>query len=280
MTGTPTANTSPLQHGAASAVALVGGVRAASDGGHRADSAQRREDDRLFARVGAGEVGARDALAERFLPLARSLARRYARSTEPMDDLVQVASLALVKAIDRFDPAQGTAFSSYAVPTIVGELRRHFRDHAWTVRPPRALQELTLRVEHAITRLSHDLDRMPTVGELATALGCSEEPILEALQARGGRCSVSLQASGSGEGDPPTLEHILGTLDDGYTAAESRATLDTMMAGLSPRSHEVLRLRFEQDLTQSQIGELIGVSQMQVSRLIRQALTQMRDSIR
>ena len=280
MTGTPTATTSPLRHGAASGVALVGGVRAASDGGHRADSARRLEDDRLFARLGAGEAGARDALAERYLPLARSLARRYARSTEPMDDLVQVASLALVKAIDRFDPAHGTAFSSYAVPTIVGELKRHFRDRTWTVRPPRALQELTLRVEHAITRLSHDLDRMPTVGELATTLGCSEEPILEALQARGGRCGVSLQASGSGEDDQPTLEHTLGTLDDGYTAAESRATLDTMMAGLSPRSHEVLRLRFEQDLTQSQIGELIGVSQMQVSRLIRQAVNQMRDSAR
>lgn len=197
-----------------------------------------------------------------------------------MDDLVQVASLALVKAIDRFDPAQGTAFASYAVPTIVGELKRHFRDRTWTVRPPRALQELTLRVEHAITQLSHDPDRMPTVGELATTLGCSEEPILEALQARGARCGVSLQTSGSGTDDQPTLEHTLGTLDHGYTAAESRATLDTMMAGLSPRSHEVLRLRFEQDLTQAQIGELIGVSQMQVSRLIRQALTQMRDSIR
>jgi RNA polymerase sigma-B factor len=238
------------------------------------------EDDKLFARLGAGEAGARDALAARFLPLARSLARRYARSTEPMDDLVQVASLALVKAIDRYDPAQGTAFSSYAVPTIVGELKRHFRDRTWTIRPPRALQELTLRVEHAITRLSHDLDRMPTVGELATTLGCSEEPILEALQARGGRYGVSLDAPGSGEDDQPTLGDTLGTLDEGYGAAESRATLDTMMAGLSPRSHEVLRLRFERDLTQSQIAELLGISQMQVSRLIRQTIAQMRESVR
>lgn len=243
-----------------------------------AGSARRSEDDRLFARMRAGDASARDALAERFLPLAQSLARRYARSAEPMDDLVQVASLALVKAFDRYDPAQGTAFSSYAVPTIVGELKRHFRDRTWTVRPPRALQELTLRVEHAITGLSRELDRAPTVGELATALDTSEEEILEALQARGGRGGVSLDAPRSGDEDHSALEDSLGALDDGFTTAESRATLDSLMAGLSPRSKEVLRLRFEQDLTQARIGERVGVSQMQVSRLIRQALAHMRNA--
>jgi len=279
MTGTPTANPDPLRDRAAGTATLVAGARAPCTGGRDVDRARRLEDDRLFARLRAGDAGARDALAERFLPLTRSLARRYARSSEPMDDLVQVASLALVKAIDRFDPGQGTAFSSYAVPTIVGELKRHFRDRTWTVRPPRALQELTLRVEHAIARLSHDLDRAPTVGELATALGSSEEQILEALQARDGRSGVSLDVSGSGEEDHPALQDTLGSPDDGFTTAESRATLDSLMAGLSPRSLEVLRLRFDQDLTQAQIGKLMGVSQMQVSRLIRQALTQMRDSV-
>ncbi len=280
MTGTPTANPSPLRDRAAGTTALVARARASSAGEHDVDRARRLEDDRLFGRLRAGDAGMRDALAERFLPLARSLARRYARSSEPMDDLVQVASLALVKAIDRFDPGQGTAFSSYAVPTIVGELKRHFRDRTWTVRPPRALQELTLRVEHAVTRLSHELDRVPTVGELATALGSSEEQILEALEARGGRSGVSLQAPLNGDEDHPALQDTLGSLDDGFITAESRATLDSMMAGLSPRSLEVLRLRFKQDLNQAQIGKRMGVSQMQVSRLIRQALTQMRDSVR
>ena len=241
-------------------------------------SAQRMEDDRQFARLRTGDPAARDALTERFLPLARSLARRYARSGEPMDDLVQVASLALVKALDRYDPAQGTAFSSYAVPTIVGELKRYFRDRTWMVRPPRALQELTLRVEHTIAGLSHELNRAPTVAEIATALDSSQEQILEALQARDGRGGVSLDAPRVGDEDHPALQDTLGSLDGGFIAAESRATLDSVMAGLSPRSREVVRLRFEQDLTQAQIGQLVGVSQMQVSRLIRQALGHMRDA--
>lgn len=250
-------------------------------GPNRSDDASRRlEDDALFARLAAGDPAVRDALAERFLPLAHSLARRYERSAEPLDDLVQVASLALLKAIDRYDPAQGNAFSSYAVPTIVGELKRHFRDRTWTVRPPRGLQELTLRVEQAVTRLSQDLDRPPTVGELATALDSNEEQILEALQARTGRDGVSLDATRGGDDTEQTLQDTLGATDDGFAAAESRELLDSLMVDLSPRTREVLRLRFEHDLTQAEIGELVGVSQMQVSRLIRQALQTMRDTVR
>jgi RNA polymerase sigma-B factor len=278
MTGTPTANPSPLRERASGTTALAG-ARASSSGGSDVENRRRLDDVPLFARLRSGDAGARDALAARYLPLARSLARRYSRSGEPMDDLVQVASLGLVKAIGGFDPGQGTAFSSYAVPTIVGELKRHFRDRTWTVRPPRALQELTLRVEHAITRLSHVLDRAPTVGELAAELGSSQEEILEALQARDGRSGVSLDAPHNGDEDHPALQDTLGSLDDGFSTAESRATLDSMMAGLSPRSHEVLRLRFEEDMTQAQIGERVGVSQMQVSRLIRQALKHMRDAV-
>lgn len=229
----------------------------------------------LFARRDS-DRHARDALVERYLPLARSLARRYERSSEPIDDLVQVASLALVRAIDRFDPGQGNAFSSFAVPTIVGELKRHFRDRTWTVRPPRGLQELTLRVQHAIDELSADLDRAPTVNELATALGSDEEHILEALQARGSHAAISLDCAGGASDEQPTLQDTLGSPDDGFARAESRVLLDGLMAGLPARSREVLRLRFEHDLTQAQIGERLGVSQMQISRLIRQALTHLR----
>jgi len=244
----------------------------------RESSARSRslDDRRLFARRDAGHADARDALVERFLPLARAMARRYEHCGEPIEDLVQVASLALVKAIDRYALAQGSAFSSYAVPTIVGELKRYFRDRTWAVRPPRGLQELTLRVDGAITRLSQDLDRAPTVGELAATLRSSEEQILEALQARAGRGGISLQTPRGGEDDQPTLQDTLGVPDEGFALAESRVVLDGLMAGLSPRSREVLRLRFEQDLTQAEIGERIGVSQMQISRLIRQALSQMR----
>ena len=255
---------------------VVAAAPARRGGGAFAELADRR----LFARMRAGDASARDALVERFLPLARSLARRYERSSEPLDDLIQVASLALIKAIDRFDPTQGTAFSSYAVPTIVGELKRHFRDRTWTVRPPRALQELTLRVEQSSTRLSQELDRAPTVAELATAARGNEEQILEALQARAGRRGVSLQTPRSDDDDSQVLQDTIGAPDDGFADAESREMLDSLMTGLSPRSRTILRLRFEDDLTQAEIGELLGISQMQVSRLIRQALQRMRDTIR
>jgi RNA polymerase sigma-B factor len=241
-----------------------------------ADGARAHVDRMLFARVEAGDLLARDVLVERFLPLARSLAQRYQRSGEPMDDLVQVASLALVSALDRYDPAQGNAFSSFAFPTIVGALKRHFRDRTWIVRPPRHLQELTLRVHGTTSRLTQELDRAPTVGELATAVGADEEQILEALQALRGRDPTSLQSRVDGEDEQRELQDTLGSCDEGFALAESRVLLAGLMGALTPRSREVLRLRYEQDMTQTQIGELLGVSQMHVSRLIHQALTQMR----
>jgi RNA polymerase sigma-B factor len=230
----------------------------------------------LWARCAAGDRRAREELIERWLPLARSVARRYERADEPFDDLVQVASLALVKAIDRYDPAFGNAFSSYAVPTIAGELKRHFRDRSWAVRPPRGLQELTLRVERAATRLTAQLDRAPTVRELAAATGNSDEQILEALHARGGRDALSLQASIGGAGEQAELQDVLGADDSGYAQAETRAFLEDLMALLPQRTREILRLRFEGDLSQQEIGELLGVSQMQISRIIRQAISQLR----
>ncbi|MEA2138431.1 MAG: polymerase sigma-B factor [Solirubrobacteraceae bacterium] len=237
-----------------------------------AGDARARGDRVLFKRLEQGDPRARAALVERFMPLARSLARRYETSGEPLEDLVQVASLALVKAIDRFDSSRGHAFTSFAVPTIVGELKRHFRDRTWAVRPPRELQELIMRLDRATVRLSQELDRAPTVAELADAAGTNEEHILEALQARGGRGTLSLHATHSSEPDAATLEDSLGVDDDGFRDAESRALLDGLCVGLPARSREVLRMRFEDDLTQAEIGTRLGVSQMQVSRIIRQTI--------
>lgn len=234
--------------------------------------ARARGDRALFERLAAGDHHARDQLVERFMPLARSLARRYETSGEPLEDLVQVAALALVKAVDRFDASRGHAFTSFAVPTIVGELKRHFRDRTWAVRPPRELQELILRVDRVAVRLSQERDRAPTVAELAEATGADEEQILEALQARSGRGALSMHAPYSHEPDAAALEDSIGDEDDEFEHAESRALLDGLCAGLSERSRGVLRMRFEEDLTQAEIGERLGVSQMQVSRIIRQAI--------
>jgi RNA polymerase sigma-B factor len=184
--------------------------------------------------------------------------------------------MALVKAVDRYDPARGYAFSSYAVPTIAGELKRHFRDRSWAIRPPRDLQELILRVERATTRLTTELDRAPTVAELAEATQSSDEAVLEALQARQSRHSLSLHAP-SAAGEDSVLQDCIGGMDDGFGAAEERADLQELMAFVPPRTRIALRLRFEKDLTQAEIGELLGVSQMQVSRIIRRGLDQLRD---
>lgn len=236
-----------------------------------------RDDQRLFrAWLTTGDTNARTALIERFMPLARSLARRYQRSGEPLEDLVQVAAVALVKAIDRYDPARGYAFSSFAVPTIAGELKRYFRDHSWTVRPPRDLQELTLRVETALTRLTQQLDRSPTTQELATAAGLNDEQVLEALQARRGRSAVSLQTPQGDPSDAMTLGDTIGAEDPEIERAEQRAALDDLLKTVPARAREMVRLRFEEDMTQAEIGALFGVSQMQVSRILRQTLEQLR----
>ena len=270
MTGTPIVAAPPMGSEAAAVSNLSRSPATRAERMH----AERR----LFARRDTGDAHARDELVERFLPLARSLARRYERADEPMEDLVQVASLALVKAIDRFDLVQGTAFTSFAVPTIVGELKRHFRDRGWSVRPPRSVQELSLRVARATSELTQDLDRSPTVCELAAALNGDEEQILEALEALRGRDAVSLQAPAGDDSGASEIQDTLGSLDEQLAHAESRVLIDSLGAGLQARSREVLRLRFEQDLTQREIGQRFGVSQMQISRVIRQALTHMRDA--
>jgi RNA polymerase sigma-B factor len=245
-------------------------------GGGTADERRARRDRVLFMRWHAGDSRAREELIARFMPLARSVARRYMRSGDSLDDLVQVASLALVKAIDRYDVTRGYAFSSYAVPTIAGELRRYFRDRTWAVRPPRELQELVIRIDRAADRLSQQFDRAPSVRELAEAVGSTDELVLEAMQARSARGSLSLQATINREDEHASLQDTLGLSDDGFGNAESRVLLDQLLAVLPQRSREVLRLRFEHDLTQAEIGAQLGVSQMQVSRIVRAALIRLR----
>ena len=221
----------------------------------------------------------RDAMVERHLGLARHLALRYSDSGEPLDDLFQVASLGLVNAVDRFDPSRGLAFTTFAVPTILGELKRHFRDRGWAIHVPRDLKEASLRVRRAIAE--HDGDRPPTPAELAQATGLSLEGVLEALDVAGVQRALSLDApASSDEGGGATLVDLLGGDDDDLARATDRTLLESLMRVVMPREREILRLRFAEDLTQSQIGERIGVSQMQVSRILRGALTRMRTAAR
>jgi RNA polymerase sigma-B factor len=239
-------------------------------------------DAELFARARESEdLRAREQLVERYLPLARRLARRYQRADEPLEDLVQVASLGLLKAIDRFDSDREVVFSSYAVPTILGELKRHFRDRTWSVRVSRDLQELVLRVDRAVTRLSVGQHRSPSVSEIAKAVDASEEQVLDALEAAGAYRAGSLDAPRSNQGDEvgETFADTLGEEESGFRRAEERATLEPLLARISERERTVLELRFGADMTQAEIGERIGVSQMQVSRLIRQALSRLRSGL-
>jgi RNA polymerase sigma-B factor len=241
-----------------------------------------REERALFQRYAAtGDPLLRERLIERFLPLARQIARRYQRAEEPLDDLLQVAALGLVKAVDGFDPTRDVAFSSYAVPTILGEVKRHFRDRTWAVRVPRDLQELALKVDRLVGELTIELRRQPTISELAAGAGAGEEQVLEAREAAGAYRATSFDAPRGLDGEPgETLGDSVGGDEDGFALAEDRAMLAALMRAISPREREVLRLRFEEDLTQAEIGERIGVSQMQVSRLIRQAVERLRVAAR
>jgi RNA polymerase sigma-B factor len=243
--------------------------------------ARRADDD--AGRFGAyrrdRDRGLRDQLFADYLPLADSCARRYRRRGEPDDDLLQVAGIGLLKAIDRYDPARGTCFSSYAVPTIVGELQRHFRDHSWTVRPPRGLQEDVLRMERERTGLLTELGRDPTAVELAAAVGTTVEDILEAREAARARGGTSLDAP-VGDEDGATVGDLVGDEDDGFALIDIVLLADSLIATLPERDQVIVRLRFQQELTQQEIGRRIGCSQMQVSRLLRAALTRLRAEAR
>jgi RNA polymerase sigma-B factor len=220
---------------------------------------------------------AREELVRRFMPLARSLARRYGRSSEPFEDLVQVASLGLLKAIDRYDGERGHPFQSYAVPTILGEMRRYFRDSGWAIHVPRGAQERALKVRDAQERISNETGRAPTVNQLAEYLEIDVEEVIDALQAIRAYETVSLDAPrGGGDDDVVPYGDTIGKDDERYELVELDATVSNALGHLPPRDRLVLQLRFVEDLTQTEIAERVGISQMQVSRLLRRSLDQLR----
>jgi RNA polymerase sigma-B factor len=226
------------------------------------------------------DVQARDTLIERFLPLARKLARRYAASNEPYEDLVQVASLGLVKAVERFDPGRGFAFTSFAVPTIVGELKRYFRDTAWALHVDRSAQERARRISEARREISSRLGRSPTVPEVAVSLECSEEEVLDGLQTAEAYDTVSLDAPRSGDGETERRIDTLGGEDDRLGRVEEQTTVFAAAQNLPERERQILYLRFGEDLTQAEIAERVGVSQMQVSRLLRKSVRRLQELTR
>lgn len=242
-------------------------------------AAERQDSKELFHRwQQRGDQRAREELVSRFLPLARKLARRYSGAHEPFDDLMQVASLGLVKAIDRFDVSRGTAFSSFAVPTILGELKRYFRDLGWSVHVPRGAQERALKVEEGRQQLMTKTGRPPTVPDLAQYLELSVEDVLEALETAGAHHTASLDSPrDEGEDESGTLADAFGQIDERFELVDAQVTIATAARHLGARERRVLVLRFVEDMTQSQIAEMIGVSQMQVSRILRRAIDQLRE---
>jgi RNA polymerase sigma-B factor len=219
----------------------------------------------------------RDQLVEAHIGLAKYLARRFANRGEPVDDLVQVASMALVKAVDRFDPDRGFGFATYATHTIVGELKRHFRDKGWAVRAPRRMQELYLRLTKVIDSLSQTLGHPPTIADLAAATDSSEEAVLEAMEAGQAYRFTSLDAP-IGGGDTQTFAANTGDVDPGMADAERRAVLAPLLARLTPRDQRIVNLRFFKEMTQGEIAAELGISQMHVSRLLAKSLAQLRNA--
>jgi RNA polymerase sigma-B factor len=223
------------------------------------------------------EGGLRDQLIEAHIGLAEYLARRFANRGEPLDDLVQVASLGLLKAVERFDPARGLEFTTFATPTILGELKRHFRDKGWAVRVPRRVQELHLRITRVVDDLSLELGRAPTYDEVARRAGTSADDVVEAIEAGSAYRSASLDAGRSDDDEAPGLLGQLGTLDPGLADAERRAALEPLIKGLPKREQVMLYLRFYEGMTQSEIAKRLGISQMHVSRLLSRSLQVLRE---
>jgi RNA polymerase sigma-B factor len=221
----------------------------------------------------------RSELVELHLPLVEYLARRFRNRGEWLDDLTQVATIGLIKSIDRFDLERGVEFSTYATPTIVGEIKRHFRDKGWAVRVPRRLQELKLALAKAISDLAQRLGRAPTVAELAGHLQMSEEEVLEGLESANAYSTVSLDAPDSGDEDAPAVAESLGMVDEALEGVEYRESLKPLLEQLPPREKRILLLRFFGNMTQSQIATELGISQMHVSRLLARTLAQLRDGL-
>jgi RNA polymerase sigma-B factor len=227
-----------------------------------------------------GDLQAREQLIEQYMSLVRSLARRYSYRGEQLDDLVQIGSIGLIKAIDRFDLERGVELTTYATPNIIGEIKRHFRDRGWAVRVPRGLQELNVQLSKIVEQLTVQLSRSPTIPELAKAAGVEEEEVLEALESGRAYSSLSLSTGGSSEdGEEMDPLESLGVIERQYEVSEDRAVLAPGFKVLDGRERTILHLRFFEGLTQSQIAQQVGISQMHVSRLIRRALEKIRDEI-
>jgi RNA polymerase sigma-B factor len=223
-------------------------------------------------------VGIRDRLVELHLPLVEHLARRFAGRNEPLPDLFQVGSIGLIKAIDRFEPERGLEFSTYATPTILGEIKRHFRDFGWLLRVPRRAQELQSSIAAARSELSQELRRAPTVAELAKRVDAPVDDVIEALDVARGYTGLPLTAL-SADGSDPADNPIVGVPDEGLDLVEARAVLGPMLAGLPERERRILLLRFVDGKTQTEIAEVVGISQMQVSRLVARSLAQLRQQL-
>ncbi len=232
---------------------------------------------RLLEAYRAGDESAREQIVEQFMPLVRKIASRYAGRGEPMEDLVQVGSIGLVLAIERFDVERGVKFTTYAVPTIVGEIQRHFRDRAWAVHVPRRMKELSLKLARTIEVATGDLGRAPTIAELAADTGLEEEEVVEALETYHAYSTRSLsQPIGLGDSDEGTVEDLFGAPEEGYDEVEHGVLLESGLAALDDRERAIIELRFFEGLTQSEIAVRVGISQMHVSRLLRRSLAVMR----
>ncbi len=253
-------------------------VRRAPKGKDAWDKERTHELFRLYKEKGDEE--ARDQLIVSHLNLVRFLASKFKNRGEPLDDLVQVGTIGLIKAIDRFDPERGLEFTTYATPTILGEIKRHFRDKGWSIRVPRRLQELSAKVNQATDELTVELQRSPSVEEIAAKLGVGAEEILEAMESSGAYTSVSLEAGGSSEDDEaPALIDRLGSVDEDLDASDDRMVIDDAISDFSLREQEIVRMRFIDGLTQVEIAKRLGVSQVQVSRLLRRTLRKIQDKI-
>jgi RNA polymerase sigma-B factor len=241
-----------------------------------------RLDDKLLLRRyhEQGDLQAREQLIEQYMSLVRSLARRYSYRGEQLEDLVQIGAIGLIKAIDRFDLERGVELTTYATPNIIGEIKRHFRDKGWSVRVPRGLQELNVQLSRLVEQLTVQLGRSPTIPELAKAAGVQEEEVLEALESGRAYTSLSLSVGGGG-GDDDDLDPLesIGTEEHQYEVSEDRAVLAPGFKALDERERKILQLRFFEGLTQSQIAQQVGISQMHVSRLIRRSLEKIRETI-
>jgi len=227
-----------------------------------------------------GDLQAREQLIEQYMSLVRSLARRYSYRGEQLEDLVQIGAIGLIKAIDRFDIERGVELTTYATPNIIGEIKRHFRDKGWAVRVPRGLQELNVQLSRIVEQLTVQLGRSPTIPELAEAAGAQEEEVLEALESGRAYSPLSLSSTTGGDGEE-TLDPLesIGTEEHQYEVSEDRAVLAPGFKALDDRERMILQLRFFEGLTQSQIAQQVGISQMHVSRLIRRSLEKIREAI-